>query len=151
MHTHTPHRHMNIHTHTHTHHIDPLFYCFPLFTKQVVIARFFLTIYFCVCVCVCVCVCLYVCVCVYVCVPPFSSRGFSQSISLPTACCVGGVLSARRSMRQFQMPSRSLPGARLGLLGTAGLLGPTPRSASTTPTPTGLKQEMGRATWRGRG
>ncbi|XP_067116400.1 LOW QUALITY PROTEIN: protein Smaug homolog 1 [Osmerus mordax] len=68
------------------------------------------------------------------------SRGFSQSNSLPTASCVGGVLSTRRSMRQFQMPSRSLPGARLGLLGTAGLLGPTPRSASTTPTPTGLKQ-----------
>ncbi|XP_076151717.1 protein Smaug homolog 1-like [Alosa pseudoharengus] len=40
------------------------------------------------------------------------------------------------------MPSRSLPGARLGLLGTAGLLGPThthtPRSASSTPT--ALKQ-----------
>ncbi|XP_020330541.1 protein Smaug homolog 1 isoform X2 [Oncorhynchus kisutch] len=66
-----------------------------------------------------------------------SSRGFGQSNSLPTAGCVGGSssMSARRSLRQFQMPSRSLPGARLGLLGTAGLLGPTPRSAST-----GLKQ-----------
>ncbi|XP_041704249.1 protein Smaug homolog 1 isoform X2 [Coregonus clupeaformis] len=69
-----------------------------------------------------------------------SSRGFGQSNSLPTAGCVGGSssVSARRSLRQFQMPSRSLPGARLGLLGTAGLLGPTPRSASSTPT--GLKQ-----------
>uniref|UniRef100_A0A8K9XQG5 Protein Smaug homolog 1 n=1 Tax=Oncorhynchus mykiss TaxID=8022 RepID=A0A8K9XQG5_ONCMY len=63
------------------------------------------------------------------------SRGFSQSNSLPTAGCVGGsssVSAARRSLRQFQMPSRSLPGARLGLLG------PTPHSASSTPT--GLKQ-----------
>ncbi|XP_041711565.1 protein Smaug homolog 1 isoform X3 [Coregonus clupeaformis] len=69
-----------------------------------------------------------------------SSRGFGQSNSLPTAGCVGGSssVSARRSLRQFQMPSRSLPGARLGLLGTAGLLGPTPHSASSTPT--GLKQ-----------
>ncbi|XP_071183086.1 protein Smaug homolog 1-like isoform X3 [Salvelinus alpinus] len=64
-----------------------------------------------------------------------SSRGFSQSNSLPTVGCVGGsssVSAARRSLRQFQMPSRSLPGARLGLLG------PTPHSASSTPT--GLKQ-----------
>ncbi|KAL0969857.1 hypothetical protein UPYG_G00233290 [Umbra pygmaea] len=69
-----------------------------------------------------------------------SSRGYGQSNSLPTAGCVGGSgsVSARRSLRTFQMPSRSLPGARLGLLGTAGLLGPTPRSASSTPT--GLKQ-----------
>ncbi|KAM6981361.1 protein Smaug homolog 1 isoform 2-T2 [Aplochiton taeniatus] len=66
------------------------------------------------------------------------SRGFGQSNSLPTSGCVGGGVSVRRSLRQFQMPSRSLPGARLGLLGTAGLLGPTPRSSSSTPT--GLKQ-----------
>ncbi|XP_071777238.1 protein Smaug homolog 1 isoform X2 [Centroberyx gerrardi] len=66
------------------------------------------------------------------------SRGFGQSSSLPTAGCVGGSVSARRSLRQFQMPSRSLPGARLGLLGSGGLLGPTPRSSSSTPT--GLKQ-----------
>ncbi|XP_036397888.1 protein Smaug homolog 1 isoform X3 [Megalops cyprinoides] len=64
--------------------------------------------------------------------------GFGQSNSLPTAGCVGGGVSARRNLRPFQMPSRSLPGARLGLLGTAGLLGPTPRSTSSTPT--GLKQ-----------
>ncbi|XP_034716525.1 protein Smaug homolog 1 isoform X5 [Etheostoma cragini] len=64
---------------------------------------------------------------------PQRSR-FGQSNSLPTAGCVGGNVSARRSLRQFQMPSRSLPGARLGLLGSGGLLGPTPRSSSSTPT-----------------
>ncbi|XP_065808703.1 protein Smaug homolog 1 isoform X3 [Labrus bergylta] len=63
---------------------------------------------------------------------PQRSR-FGQSNSLPTSGCVGSV-SARRSLRQFQMPSRSLPGARLGLLGSGGLLGPTPRSSSSTPT-----------------
>ncbi|KAM3624888.1 uncharacterized protein V6R79_003483 [Siganus canaliculatus] len=64
---------------------------------------------------------------------PQRSR-FGQSNSLPTAGCVGGSMSARRSLRQFQMPSRSLPGARPGLLGSGGLLGPTPRSSSSTPT-----------------
>ncbi|XP_071345632.1 protein Smaug homolog 1 isoform X2 [Trachinotus anak] len=64
---------------------------------------------------------------------PQRSR-FGQSNSLPTASCVGGSVSTRRSLRQFQMPSRSLPGARLGLLGSGGLLGPTPRSSSSTPT-----------------
>ncbi|XP_078110187.1 protein Smaug homolog 1 isoform X7 [Sander vitreus] len=64
---------------------------------------------------------------------PQRSR-FGQSNSLPTTGCVGGSVSARRSLRQFQMPSRSLPGARLGLLGSGGLLGPTPRSSSSTPT-----------------
>ncbi|KPP66985.1 protein Smaug1-like, partial [Scleropages formosus] len=64
------------------------------------------------------------------------SRAFGQSSSLPTAGCVGGGVSARRSLRQFQVPSRS--GARLGLLGTTGILGPTPRSASSTPS--SLKQ-----------
>ncbi|XP_055363207.1 protein Smaug homolog 1 isoform X3 [Betta splendens] len=59
---------------------------------------------------------------------------FGQSNSLPTTGCVGGSVSARRSLRQFQMPSRSLPGARLNLLGSGGLLGPTPRSSSSTPT-----------------
>ncbi|XP_064177459.1 protein Smaug homolog 1 isoform X4 [Anguilla rostrata] len=66
------------------------------------------------------------------------SRGFSQSNSLPTSSCVGSSVSARRNLRHFQMPSRSLPGVRHNLLGTTGLLGPTPRSASSTPT--GLKQ-----------
>ncbi|XP_061112436.1 protein Smaug homolog 1 isoform X2 [Conger conger] len=61
---------------------------------------------------------------------------FGQSNSLPTSSCVGSAVSARRNQRHFQMPSRSLPGARLGLPGTAGILGPTPRSS----TPTGLKQ-----------
>ncbi|KAM7424619.1 hypothetical protein PAMA_000803 [Pampus argenteus] len=65
---------------------------------------------------------------------PQRSRGFGQSNSLPTASCVGSSVSARRSLRQFQMPSRSLPGARLSLLGSGGLLGPTPRSSSSTPT-----------------
>uniref|UniRef100_A0A8C4HF65 Protein Smaug homolog 1 n=1 Tax=Dicentrarchus labrax TaxID=13489 RepID=A0A8C4HF65_DICLA len=64
---------------------------------------------------------------------PQRSR-FGQSNSLPTAGCVGGSVSVRRSLRQFQMPSRSLPGARLGPLGSGGLLGPTPRSSSSTPT-----------------
>ncbi|XP_015228878.1 PREDICTED: protein Smaug homolog 1 isoform X2 [Cyprinodon variegatus] len=64
---------------------------------------------------------------------PQRSR-FGQSNSLPTASCVGGSVSARRSLHQFHMPSRSLPGARLGLLGSGGLLGPTPRSSSSTPT-----------------
>ncbi|XP_035290320.1 protein Smaug homolog 1 isoform X2 [Anguilla anguilla] len=69
---------------------------------------------------------------------PQRSRGFSQSNSLPTSSCVGSSVSARRNLRHFQMPSRSLPGVRHNLLGTTGLLGPTPRSASSTPT--GLKQ-----------
>ncbi|XP_069382500.1 protein Smaug homolog 1 isoform X2 [Paralichthys olivaceus] len=64
---------------------------------------------------------------------PQRSR-FGQSNSLPTAGCVGGSVSVRRSLRQFQMPSRSLPVARLGMLGSGGLLGPTPRSSSSTPT-----------------
>uniref|UniRef100_A0A3Q1ATX0 Protein Smaug homolog 1 n=1 Tax=Amphiprion ocellaris TaxID=80972 RepID=A0A3Q1ATX0_AMPOC len=64
---------------------------------------------------------------------PQRSR-FGQSNSLPTTGCVGGSVSTRRSLHQFQMPSRSLPGARLGLLGSGGLLGPTPRSSSSTPT-----------------
>ncbi|XP_026175554.1 protein Smaug homolog 1 isoform X4 [Mastacembelus armatus] len=64
---------------------------------------------------------------------PQRSR-FGQSNSLPTTGCVGSSVSARRSLRQFQMPSRSLPGARLSLLGSGGLLGPTPRSSSSTPT-----------------
>uniref|UniRef100_A0AAY4AJW6 Protein Smaug homolog 1 n=1 Tax=Denticeps clupeoides TaxID=299321 RepID=A0AAY4AJW6_9TELE len=69
------------------------------------------------------------------------SRNFGQSSSLPTAAtagCVMGSVSARRNLRQFQMPSRSLPSTRFGLLGTTGILGPTPRSTNSTPT--GLKQ-----------
>ncbi|XP_058484735.1 protein Smaug homolog 1 isoform X1 [Solea solea] len=69
---------------------------------------------------------------------------FGQSNSLPTAGCVGGSVSTRRSLRQFQMPSRSLPGARLGLQGSGSLLGPTARSSSSSSssssTATGPKQ-----------
>ncbi|KAG7483180.1 Smaug-like 1 isoform X2 [Solea senegalensis] len=70
---------------------------------------------------------------------------FGQSNSLPTAGCVGGSVSSRRSLRQFQMPSRSLPGARLGLLGSGSLLGTTARSSSSSSsssssTATGPKQ-----------
>ncbi|KAM4744164.1 protein Smaug homolog 1 [Anableps anableps] len=64
---------------------------------------------------------------------PQRSR-FGQSNSLPTTSCVGNSVSARRGLHQFHMPSRSLPGARLGILGSGGLLGPTPRSSSSTPT-----------------
>ncbi|XP_062862937.1 protein Smaug homolog 1 isoform X2 [Trichomycterus rosablanca] len=67
------------------------------------------------------------------------SRGFGQSNSLPSAVCVGGVCS-RRNLRQFPVPSRSLPVARLGLLGTAGLLGHAHTPRSTSSTPTNLKQ-----------
>lgn len=64
-----------------------------------------------------------------------SSRGFGQSNSLPSGSLgVGAGASVRRGLRQFQMPSRSLPGARLGLMGSGGLLGPTARSGSSTPT-----------------
>ncbi|XP_066513339.1 protein Smaug homolog 1 [Hoplias malabaricus] len=73
-----------------------------------------------------------------------SGRGFGQSNSLPSAGCVGSGVSGRRNLRQFPVPSRSLPVQRLGLLGTAGLLthshthSHTPRSSSSTPT--SLKQ-----------
>uniref|UniRef100_A0A8D0GK72 Protein Smaug homolog 1 n=1 Tax=Sphenodon punctatus TaxID=8508 RepID=A0A8D0GK72_SPHPU len=62
-----------------------------------------------------------------------SIRGFGQSNSLPTAGSVGSGMG-RRNPRQFQIPSRNLPTARLGLLGPSGLLGPTQRSAATNPT-----------------
>ncbi|KAG2457857.1 SMAG1 protein, partial [Polypterus senegalus] len=63
------------------------------------------------------------------------SRAFGQSSSLPTVGCVGGGISARRNVRQFHVPSRSLPSARIGLLGTSSILGTSHRS-----TPTCLKQ-----------
>ncbi|XP_017331264.1 protein Smaug homolog 1 isoform X4 [Ictalurus punctatus] len=75
---------------------------------------------------------------------PRSSRGFGQSNSLPSAVCVGSSVCSRRNLRQFPVPSRSLPAPRLGLLGTAGLLTHThththtPRSSNNTPT--NLKQ-----------
>uniref|UniRef100_A0A8C8VEZ8 Protein Smaug homolog 1 n=1 Tax=Pelusios castaneus TaxID=367368 RepID=A0A8C8VEZ8_9SAUR len=61
------------------------------------------------------------------------SRGFGQSNSLPTAGSVGAGLG-RRNPRQFQIPSRNLPTARLGLLGPSGLLGAAQRSVATNPT-----------------
>ncbi|XP_058847860.1 protein Smaug homolog 1-like isoform X2 [Acipenser ruthenus] len=60
------------------------------------------------------------------------SRSYCQSNSLPTAGCVGGGVMSRRSPRQFQVPSRSLPGARLGLLGTSSILGASQRSPAST-------------------
>ncbi|XP_072545099.1 protein Smaug homolog 1 isoform X3 [Salminus brasiliensis] len=68
------------------------------------------------------------------------SRGFGQSNSLPSAGCVGSGVSGRRNLRQFPVPSRSLPVQRLGLLGTAGLLGHTHTPRSSSSTPTSLKQ-----------
>ncbi|XP_052009312.1 protein Smaug homolog 1-like [Xyrauchen texanus] len=67
---------------------------------------------------------------------PRRSSRYGQSNSLPTTGCLGSGMPTRRNLRQYQM--RSLPGARLSLLGTTGLFGPTPRSSSSTPT--GLKQ-----------
>nr|XP_033809270.1 protein Smaug homolog 1 isoform X2 [Geotrypetes seraphini] len=60
------------------------------------------------------------------------TRGFGQSNSLPTAGSVG-VGMARRNPRQFQIPSRNLPTARLSLLGPSGLLGAPQRNAATNP------------------
>ncbi|XP_058843895.1 protein Smaug homolog 1-like isoform X1 [Acipenser ruthenus] len=60
------------------------------------------------------------------------SRSYCQSNSLPTAGCVGGGVMSRRSPRQFQVPSRSLPGVRLGLLGTSSILGASQRSPAST-------------------
>ncbi|XP_033838764.1 protein Smaug homolog 1 [Periophthalmus magnuspinnatus] len=61
-----------------------------------------------------------------------SARGFGQSNSLPSGS-LGAGPSVRRGLRQYQMPSRSLPGARLGLLPSTGaLLGATARSSTPT-------------------
>ncbi|XP_027015615.2 protein Smaug homolog 1 isoform X3 [Tachysurus fulvidraco] len=69
-----------------------------------------------------------------------SSRGFGQSNSLPSAVCVGSSVCSRRNLRQFPVPSRSLPAPRLGLLGTTGLLTHTHTPRSSNNTPTNLKQ-----------
>lgn len=72
-----------------------------------------------------------------------SVRGFGQSNSLPSGSLCSGP-SVRRSLRQYQMPSRSLPGARLGLLPSSGaLLGATGRSS----TPTGPKTPGRQGLW----
>ncbi|XP_078090028.1 protein Smaug homolog 1 isoform X3 [Mustelus asterias] len=60
------------------------------------------------------------------------SWGFSQSNSLPAAGSVGGGMG-RRTPRQFQMPPRNMPTARLGLIGPSGLLGAPQRSATSNP------------------
>ncbi|KAJ8788395.1 hypothetical protein J1605_000451 [Eschrichtius robustus] len=65
------------------------------------------------------------------------SRGFGQSNSLPTAGSVGGGMG-RRNPRQYQIPSRNVPSARLGLLGTSGFVSSTQRN--TTANPTIMKQ-----------
>uniref|UniRef100_A0A8C6THD5 Protein Smaug homolog 1 n=1 Tax=Neogobius melanostomus TaxID=47308 RepID=A0A8C6THD5_9GOBI len=72
-----------------------------------------------------------------------SARGFGQSNSLPSGSLCAGP-SLRRSLRQYQMPSRSLPGARLGLLPSSGaLLGAAGRSS----TPTGPKTPGRQGLW----
>ncbi|XP_053331317.1 protein Smaug homolog 1 isoform X2 [Spea bombifrons] len=60
------------------------------------------------------------------------NRGFGQSNSLPTAGSVGAGI-ARRNPRQFQIPSRNLPSARLGVLGPSSLLGAAQRTTASTP------------------
>ncbi|XP_030887222.1 protein Smaug homolog 1 [Leptonychotes weddellii] len=65
------------------------------------------------------------------------NRGFGQSNSLPTAGSVGGGMG-RRNPRQYQIPSRNVPSARLGLLGTSGFVSSTQRN--TTANPTIMKQ-----------
>lgn len=61
------------------------------------------------------------------------SRGFGQSNSLPTAGSVGGGMG-RRNPRQYQIPSRNVPSARLGLLGTSGFVSSTQRNTAANPT-----------------
>ncbi|KAK2502697.1 hypothetical protein MC885_011531 [Smutsia gigantea] len=60
-------------------------------------------------------------------------RGFGQSNSLPTAGSVGGGMG-RRNPRQYQIPSRNVPSARLGLLGTSGFVSSTQRNTAANPT-----------------
>uniref|UniRef100_G1SJP2 Protein Smaug homolog 1 n=1 Tax=Oryctolagus cuniculus TaxID=9986 RepID=G1SJP2_RABIT len=61
------------------------------------------------------------------------NRGFGQSNSLPTAGPVGGGVG-RRNPRQYQIPSRNVPSARLGLLGTSGFVSSSQRSTAANPT-----------------
>ncbi|XP_065727282.1 protein Smaug homolog 1 isoform X3 [Phocoena phocoena] len=60
------------------------------------------------------------------------NRGFGQSNSLPTASSVGGGMG-RRNPRQYQIPSRNVPSARLGLLGTSGFVSSTQRNTAANP------------------
>lgn len=61
------------------------------------------------------------------------SRGFGQSNSLPTASSVGGGMG-RRNPRQYQIASRNVPSARLGLLGTSGFVSSNQRHTAANPT-----------------
>uniref|UniRef100_A0A2K6G8E7 Sterile alpha motif domain containing 4A n=1 Tax=Propithecus coquereli TaxID=379532 RepID=A0A2K6G8E7_PROCO len=61
------------------------------------------------------------------------NRGFGQSNSLPTAGSVGGGMG-RRNPRQYQIPSRNVPSARLGLLGTSGFVSSNQRNTAANPT-----------------
>ncbi|XP_055496422.1 protein Smaug homolog 1 isoform X2 [Leucoraja erinacea] len=58
--------------------------------------------------------------------------GFGQSNSLPAAGSVGGGIG-RRTQRQFQMPPRNLPIARLGLMSPSGLMSASQRSTASNP------------------
>ncbi|ELW47022.1 Protein Smaug like protein 1 [Tupaia chinensis] len=60
------------------------------------------------------------------------NRGFGQSNSLPTAGSVGGGMG-RRNPRQYQIPSRNVPSARLGLLGTSGFVSTNQRNTTANP------------------
>ncbi|XP_040333123.1 protein Smaug homolog 1 isoform X1 [Herpailurus yagouaroundi] len=60
------------------------------------------------------------------------NRGFGQSNSLPTPSSVGGGMG-RRNPRQYQIPSRNVPSARLGLLGTSGFVSSTQRNTTANP------------------
>lgn len=61
------------------------------------------------------------------------SRGFGQSNSLPTASSVGSGMG-RRNPRQYQIASRNVPSARLGLLGTSGFVSSNQRHTAANPT-----------------
>ncbi|XP_076400962.1 protein Smaug homolog 1 isoform X4 [Peromyscus maniculatus bairdii] len=61
------------------------------------------------------------------------NRGFGQSNSLPTASSVGGGMG-RRNPRQYQIASRNVPSARLGLLGTSGFVSSNQRHTAANPT-----------------
>lgn len=63
----------------------------------------------------------------------FHSRGFGQSNSLPTASSVGSGMG-RRNPRQYQIASRNVPSARLGLLGTSGFVSSNQRHTAANPT-----------------
>ncbi|EDL20732.1 sterile alpha motif domain containing 4, isoform CRA_a [Mus musculus] len=61
------------------------------------------------------------------------NRGFGQSNSLPTASSVGSGMG-RRNPRQYQIASRNVPSARLGLLGTSGFVSSNQRHTAANPT-----------------